>query len=180
MSVLTTTPCSHLLLLIDLTLSRDFAECDKVGIVDIDILCALWRSKNLRDDAITITQFQVFRVQLNQIRSFASDYDWWLRKKVCRAYSNKGSERYSSMSQLSHLSLIDEHLKLSNLSPDLVLFADEVMDTLGQLLLGREEGKKSQQHLQWASQSLILAGTYTRHETNNTTLKYIFSGKWKH
>lgn len=58
------------------------------------------------------------------------------------------------MSQLSHLSLIDEHLKLSNLSPDLVLFADEVMDTLGQLLLGREEGekkkkkrkKKSEQH----------------------------------
>lgn len=46
------------------------------------------------------------------------------------------------MSQLSHLSLIDEHLKLSNLSPDLVLFADEVMDTLGQLLLGREEGEK--------------------------------------
>lgn len=46
------------------------------------------------------------------------------------------------MSQLSHLSLIDEHFKLSNLSPDLVLFADEVMDTLGQLLLGREEGKK--------------------------------------
>lgn len=55
------------------------------------------------------------------------------------------------MSQLSHLSLIDEHLKLSNLSPDLVLFADEVMDTLGQLLLGREEGRrkkkrKSEQH----------------------------------
>lgn len=46
------------------------------------------------------------------------------------------------MSQLSHLSLIDEHLKLSNLSPDLVLFADEVMDTLGQLLLRREEKKK--------------------------------------
>lgn len=74
------------------------------------------------------------------------------KKKVCRAYSNiKGSERYSSMSQLSHLSLIDEHLKLSNLSPDLVLFADEVMDTLGQLLLGREEGRrkkkrKSEQH----------------------------------
>lgn len=65
------------------------------------------------------------------------------KKKVCRAYSNiKGSERYSSMSQLSHLSLIDEHLKLSNLSPDLVLFADEVMDTLGQLLLGREEGER--------------------------------------
>lgn len=65
------------------------------------------------------------------------------KKKVCRAYSNiKGCERYSSMSQLSHLSLIDEHLKLSNLSPDLVLFADEVMDTLGQLLLGREEGEK--------------------------------------
>lgn len=85
------------------------------------------------------------------------------------------------MSQLSHLSLIDEHLKLSNLSPDLVLFADEVMDTLGQLLLGREEGEKKKkkkwaafQYLQWASQSLILAGTYTRHETNNTTLKYIF------
>lgn len=74
------------------------------------------------------------------------------KKKVCRAYSNiKGCERYSSMSQLSHLSLIDEHLKLSNLSPDLVLFADEVMDTLGQLLLGREEGRrkkkrKSEQH----------------------------------
>lgn len=53
------------------------------------------------------------------------------------------------MSQLSHLSLIDEHLKLSNLNPDLVLFADEVMDTLGQLLLGREEGekkRKSEQH----------------------------------
>lgn len=55
------------------------------------------------------------------------------------------------MSQLSHLSLIDEHLKLSNLSPDLVLFADEVMDTLGQLLLEREEGekkkkRKSEQH----------------------------------
>lgn len=74
------------------------------------------------------------------------------------------------MSQLSHLSLIDEHLKLSNLSPDLVLFADEVMDTLGQLLLGREEGRGEEkkkkkesaafQYLQWASQSLILAGTY--------------------
>lgn len=52
------------------------------------------------------------------------------------------------MSQLSHLSLIDEHLKLSNLNPDLVLFADEVMDTLGQLLLGRKERKKrkSEQH----------------------------------
>lgn len=50
---------NHLLLLIDLTLSRDFAD-DKVGIVDMDILCALWQSKNLRDDAITITQFQVF------------------------------------------------------------------------------------------------------------------------
>lgn len=68
------------------------------------------------------------------------------KKKVCRAYSNiKGCERYSSMSQLSHLSLIDEHLKLSNLSPDLVLFADEVMDTLGQLLLGREEGEKKKE-----------------------------------
>lgn len=150
--------------------------------------CVHFDGQRTSDDAITITQFQVFRVQvkLNQIRSFASDYNWWLRekkkKKVCRAYSNiKGCERYSSMSQLSHLSLIDEHLKLSNLSPDLVLFADEVMDTLGQLLLGREEGEKKKkkkwaafQYLQWASQSLILAGTYTRHETNNTTLKYIF------
>ena len=43
------------------------------------------------------------------------------------------------MSQLSHLSLIDEQVKISNLSPDLVLFADEVMDTLGQLLLLREK-----------------------------------------
>lgn len=147
--------------------------------------CVHFDGQRTSDDAITITQFQVFRVQvkLNQIRSFASDYNWWKKKKVCRAYSNiKGCERYSSMSQLSHLSLIDEHLKLSNLSPDLVLFADEVMDTLGQLLLGREEGEKKKkkkkwaafQYLQWASQSLILAGTYTRHETNNTTLKYIF------
>lgn len=39
----------------------------------------------------------------------------------------------------AHLSLIDEHLKLSNLSSDLVLFADEVMDTLGQLFLKREK-----------------------------------------
>lgn len=46
------------------------------------------------------------------------------------------------MSWLSHLSLTDEQLKLSNLSPDLVLFADEVMDTLGQLLLMRERKKK--------------------------------------
>lgn len=49
------------------------------------------------------------------------------------------------MSQLSHLGLIDEQVKISNLSPDLVLFADEVMDTLGQLLLERQ---KDQQHLQ--------------------------------
>lgn len=42
------------------------------------------------------------------------------------------------MSRLSHLGLTDELLQLSNLSPDLVLFADEVMDTLGQLLLRRE------------------------------------------
>lgn len=44
-----------------------------------------------------------------------------------------------SASQLSHLSLTDEQLKICNLSPDLVLFADEVMDTLGQLLLVREK-----------------------------------------
>lgn len=43
------------------------------------------------------------------------------------------------MNLLSHLSLIDEQLKLCNLSPDLVLFADQVMDTLGQLLLMREK-----------------------------------------
>lgn len=43
------------------------------------------------------------------------------------------------MNPLSHLSLIDEQLKLCNLSPDLVLFADKVMDTLGQLLLVREK-----------------------------------------
>lgn len=43
------------------------------------------------------------------------------------------------MSQLSYLGLIDEHLKLCNLSPDLVLLTDEVMDTLGQLLLAREQ-----------------------------------------
>lgn len=49
------------------------------------------------------------------------------------------------MSQLSHLGLIDEQVKIGNLSPDLVLFADEVMDTLGQLLLVRQ---KDQQHLQ--------------------------------
>lgn len=87
------------------------------------------------------------------------------------------------MSQLSHLSLIDEHLKLSNLSPDLVLFADEVMDTLGQLLLGREEGEKKRKEkvssisvftVSFTEPYTVLAGTYTRHETNNTTLKYIF------
>lgn len=43
------------------------------------------------------------------------------------------------MSQLSYLCLTDEQLKFSNLSPDLVLFADEVMDTFGQLLLVREK-----------------------------------------
>lgn len=42
------------------------------------------------------------------------------------------------MSQLPHLSLTDEKLQLSNLSPDLILFADEVMDTLGQFLLQTE------------------------------------------
>lgn len=45
----------------------------------------------------------------------------------------------SNVNPLSHLSLIDEQLKLCNLSPDLVLLADKVMDTLGQLLLVREK-----------------------------------------
>lgn len=44
------------------------------------------------------------------------------------------------LSQLSHLGPTDELLQPCNLSPDLVLFADKVMDTLGQLLLVR--GKK--------------------------------------
>lgn len=39
------------------------------------------------------------------------------------------------LSQRPHLGLTDELLKACNLSPDLVLFADKVMDTLGQLLL---------------------------------------------
>lgn len=43
------------------------------------------------------------------------------------------------MSQHSHLGLIDEPFDLGNLSPDLVFFADEVMDTLGQLLLRTKE-----------------------------------------
>lgn len=43
------------------------------------------------------------------------------------------------MTQLPHLGLTDELLKICNLSPDLVLFANEVMDTLGQLLLLREK-----------------------------------------
>lgn len=47
--------------------------------------------------------------------------------------------RRGSLTQLSHLGLIDEQLQLCNLSPDLVLFADKVMDTLGQLLLERDE-----------------------------------------
>lgn len=41
----------------------------------------------------------------------------------------------SRVSQLSYLGLIDELLQISNLSPDLLLFTDEVMDTLGQLFL---------------------------------------------
>lgn len=44
-----------------------------------------------------------------------------------------------SMTRLSHISLVDEHLQFGNLRPDLVLFADKVMDTLGQLLLGKED-----------------------------------------
>lgn len=59
--------------------------------------------------------------------------------------SENGCWSCSSVSQLSHLGLIDEQVKIGNLSPDLVLFADEVMDTLGQLLLVRQ---KDQQHLQ--------------------------------
>lgn len=47
------------------------------------------------------------------------------------------------MSQRPHLGLIDQLFELGNLSPDPVFFADEVMDTLGQLLLRTDE-----QHLQ--------------------------------
>lgn len=65
------------------------------------------------------------------------------------------------MSQLSHLSLIDEHLKLSNLSPDLVLFADEVMDTLGQLLLGREEGEKKKKKKEKVSSISVFTVSFT-------------------
>lgn len=46
------------------------------------------------------------------------------------------------MTQLSHLGLVDEHLQFSNLRPDLVLFADKVMDTLGQLLLVKEDQQR--------------------------------------
>lgn len=42
------------------------------------------------------------------------------------------------MSQRPHLGLINQLLEIGNLSPDLVFFADEVMDTLGQLLLRTE------------------------------------------
>lgn len=49
------------------------------------------------------------------------------------------------LSQLSHLGATDELLQTCNLSPDLVLFADKVMDTLGQLLLVREK-KRSAAH----------------------------------
>lgn len=41
--------------------------------------------------------------------------------------------------QRSHLGLTDELLQTCNLRPDLVLFADKVMDALGQLLLGRRK-----------------------------------------
>lgn len=47
-----------------------------------------------------------------------------------------------SMTQLSHLGLVDEHLQFGNLRPDLVLFADKVMDTLGQLLLVKEDQQR--------------------------------------
>lgn len=41
--------------------------------------------------------------------------------------------------QHSHLGLVDETLQIGYLRPDLVLFADKVMDTLGQLLLLKED-----------------------------------------
>lgn len=48
----------------------------------------------------------------------------------------------SRPSRPAHLGLADELLQTGNLSPDLVLFADQVMDTLGQLLLVRGKKKK--------------------------------------
>lgn len=48
----------------------------------------------------------------------------------------------SRPSRPAHLGLTDELLQTGNLSPDLVLFADQVMDTLGQLLLVRRGKKK--------------------------------------
>lgn len=48
-------------------------------------------------------------------------------------------EWFGSLSQLAHLGATDELLQSCNLRPDLVLFADKVMDTLGQLLLVREK-----------------------------------------
>lgn len=61
-------------------------------------------------------------------------------------YVQSLDERFG-LSQRSHLGLTDELLQTCNLSPDLVLFADKVMDTLGQLLLVR---KKDQQHMKRA------------------------------
>lgn len=52
----------------------------------------------------------------------------------------------AAASQLAHLGLTDETLQTCNLSPDLVLFADQVMDTLGQLLLVRKKKKRSVVH----------------------------------
>lgn len=40
---------------------------------------------------------------------------------------------------MSHLGLVDEYFQIGNLRPDLVLFADKVMNTLGQLLLLKED-----------------------------------------
>lgn len=54
---------------------------------------------------------------------------------VCRGL---GVELQQHESALSYLGLIDQHIQLCNLSPDLVLFADEVMDTLGKLFLVNE------------------------------------------
>lgn len=54
----------------------------------------------------------------------------------------------AAVTQRPHLGLSDQLLQLGNLSPHLVLFADEVMDTLGQLLLVTEKsGGRGEVHL---------------------------------
>lgn len=42
----------------------------------------------------------------------------------------KELQQHESASSLPYLGLTDEPVKLSNLSPDLVFFTDEIMDTL--------------------------------------------------